>query len=200
MMCVPFMQLHDGTLLLIEDGRIMKTLTANPGAGRHPMVALIEPTPFRPSISSAADSHAKTYPLQDDEPALPEKGAASSMKQPASQQSLFQQEDGCLLRTSPACSVPTTAEISPLWSVRWATSGFTTSPGECWTADTSECPSEGAAFSSLPAVLVESSHNRFCLSPRAAAGIIRRATKRGRSIPAPLGEALQELAGRPPKP
>jgi hypothetical protein len=102
------------------------------------------------------------------------------------------------LRTSPACSVPPADEISPSWSARWATSGFTISPGECWTADTSECPSEGGACSSLADVLLDTAPARFYLSPRAAAGIVRRADKRGRELPRALAEALQALASAHP--
>ena len=99
--------------------------------------------------------------------------------------------DGSSLRTYPDYFPPTVAEISPSYSRRWPSSGFTTSPGECWTADTSECPSDGAASSSLPDVLEADVHPRFYLSPRAAAGILRRAEKRGKALPEALFTALK---------
>jgi hypothetical protein len=98
------------------------------------------------------------------------------------------------LRTFPDFFPPTVDEISPSFSRRWPSSGSMTSPGECWTHDTSECPSEGAVSSSLPDVLEETVPERFYLSPRAAAGILRRAEKRGRELPPALATALQVLA------
>ena len=121
-------------------------------------------------------------------------GQDSSLNMPDSQMSLYGHADGSSLRTSPACSLPNVEEISQLSSVRWATSGFTTSPGECWTADTSECPSDGDGSSSLADVLLDEVPKRFFLSPRAAAGIIRRAEKRGRELPPALAAALADLA------
>ena len=84
--------------------------------------------------------------------------------------SLFDPEDGSSLRTSPACSVPTMDEISPSFCVRWATSGFTTSPGECWTAVTSECPSDGDASSSLADVLLADGARAVLLEPESGGG------------------------------
>jgi hypothetical protein len=80
------------------------------------------------------------------------------------------------------------------YSRRWPTSGFTTSPTEFWTADTSECPSGGGEYSSLPDVLEATVPERFYLSPKAAAGILRRAEKRGRELPEALESALRELS------
>jgi hypothetical protein len=147
-------------------------------------------------ISSAEDSPAKTSPSQADEQDSTVPAPDSSSSSPGSQMSLYAQEDGSSLRTSPACSLPPVDEISRSFSARWATSGFTTSPGECWTADTSECPSAGDASSSLGDVLLATVPERFFLSPRAAAGILRRAAKRGRELPRPLAEALMDLASQ----
>ena len=47
-------------------------------------------------------------------------------------------------------------------------------------------------FSSLPDVLEATVPSRFFLSPKAAAGILRRAEKRGKPVPAPLERALRE--------
>ena len=101
--------------------------------------------------------------------------------------------------TRPGASLPPTPAPSSRWSaMSSATSGFTTSPGECWTAVTSECPRGGGASSSSPDVLEADVPPRFCLSPRAAAGILRRAAKRERELPRPLAEALRDLASQHP--
>src|SRR5581483_12397774 len=83
--------------------------------------------------------------------------------------------DGSSLRTYLDSFPQRVGEISESFSRRWPSSGFTISPGECWTVDTSECPNGGGAYSSLRDVLEADVHPRFCLSPRAAAGILRRA-------------------------
>jgi hypothetical protein len=81
-------------------------------------------------------------------------------------------------------------------SGRWETSGMGT-PTECWTLSTSEFPSAGAVSSSLADVLEEPGQphlRKYFLSPRAAVGILRRASRRGRSLPDGLREALEGLA------
>src|SRR5262245_10921497 len=101
------------------------------------------------SVFSAEDSPAKTCPSPAS--AADSKGSAqaSSISSPDWQTSLFQIEDGSSSRTYPDFFPPTADGISPSFSRRWPTSGFTTSPGECWTADTSECPSGGGVPISL---------------------------------------------------
>jgi hypothetical protein len=59
----------------------------------------------------------------------------------------------------------------------------------------SEFPNDGVV-STLSDVL-EKWHpglQRYCLSSKAAAGILRRATRRGRALPEPLNSALEQLA------
>jgi hypothetical protein len=145
-------------------------------------------------ISSAEDSPARTSPSPDDEPDSTETEAPSSSSSHGSQISLFQPEGMCSLRTFPDFFPPTVDAISPSYWRRWPSSGFTTSPGECWTADTSECPSGAAASSSLADVLEETVAPRYFLSPKAAAGILRRAETRGRSLPSHLYRALETVA------
>lgn len=145
-------------------------------------------------ISSAEDSPVRTSPSQESGPDSPENAQDSSLRQPESLTLFSETEDGFLLRMFPDSFPQTMDEISPSYSRRWPTSGFTTSPGESWTADTSECHSEGGAFSYLPDVLVADTPPRFYLSPKAAAGIIRRAKKRGKALPPRLASALRELA------
>jgi hypothetical protein len=162
---------------------------------------VMPPEAHRESICSAEASRscARTSPSPASERDSAEASApACSSSSPGSPMTLFGPEDGSSLRTFPDFFPATVAEISPSYSRRWPSSGFTTSPGECWTADTSECPSGGDACSSLADVLLERVPSRFFLSPRAAAGILRRAEKRGRELPAALQTALSALAQSAP--
>ena len=145
-------------------------------------------------ISSAEDSPAKTSQSPENEKDSRVNDQDCSSRQPESLTLFSDQEDGCSLKTYPDSFHPTEAEISESFSRRWPSSGFMTSPTEFWTADTSECPSGGGVFSSLPDVLEATVPERFFLSPKAAAGILRRAEKRGKRVPAPLERALRELS------
>lgn len=78
-------------------------------------------------------------------------------------------------------------------SGRWMVSGII-SHGECLTLNSSECPS-AAVESSLSDILQTGDiPQRFFLSPAACAGILRRAEKRGRTLPRPLLDALEQVA------
>lgn len=76
----------------------------------------------------------------------------------------------------------------------WRSSGMG-SPSECWTLSTSESPSD-AVESSLSDVLETPGPHllRYCLSPKAAAGILRRADRQGRVLPAVLVAILHSLS------
>src|ERR1017187_1486715 len=144
-------------------------------------------------ISSSAVSRARIFPSPGSEPDSPAPAPASSTSSCESQTSLFGPEGMSSLRTSPDSFHLSMGEISPSFSRRWPTSGFWTGPGECWTAVTSECHSEGGASSSLRDVLEDSVAPKYFLSPRAAAGILRRAEKRGKKLPEHLEAALRAL-------
>lgn len=153
------------------------------------------------SNCSAEDFPVRTSPSPSQSP---EAGAGSTERDQACSSSspglltLFSpMEAGCCLRTFPDSFPQTVAEISPSYSRRWPTSGFTTAPGECWTADTSECPSGGDASTSLLDVIEADVPPRFYLSPRAAAGMLRRAEKRAVVLPGALATALAQLAASP---
>jgi len=78
-------------------------------------------------------------------------------------------------------------------SGRWLNSGMA-SPTECWTLSTSESPS-AAVVSSLSDVLETGPHLlKYCLSPKAAVGILRRAERRGRTLPGALMQALEAVS------
>lgn len=69
------------------------------------------------------------------------------------------------------------------------------SPGELWTLNTLEYPSD-AVVSSLSDVLEASGDvpQRYCLSTTACRGILRRAAKRGKDLPDVLLRALEQAA------
>ena len=81
------------------------------------------------------------------------------------------------------------------YSGPWSTSGFAC-PGAFWMRNTSEFPSVVVASSLSDILESPGPHLRkFFLSAKAAQGILRRAAKRGRVLPAQLQAALESLAG-----
>ena len=76
------------------------------------------------------------------------------------------------------------------FSGKWPTSGIV-SDGECLMLNTLEYPSEGAESSSLAAVLQDQNvPSKYYLSPKACEGILRRANRRGKTLPEALNNAL----------
>ena len=69
--------------------------------------------------------------------------------------------------------------------------------GACWTARISESHSDVVACS-LSDILEPHAHPKYSLSPKAAAGILRRALKRGRTLPTALEQALVAVAQMTP--
>jgi site-specific DNA-cytosine methylase len=76
--------------------------------------------------------------------------------------------------------------------MKWSNSGMAFR-GELWTLATSESPSD-ADECSLSQVLNPTAPARFSLSAKAASGILRRAGRRGKVLPAALETALESLA------
>ena len=64
-------------------------------------------------------------------------------------------------------------------------------PGESMTLNFGESPS-GARESTLSQILEANAPEKYYLSPKACAGIIRRAERRGKELPTILKEALEE--------
>lgn len=90
-------------------------------------------------------------------------------------------------------SCPVTEEpISLPSSSRLFNSGMA-SPGLLLTLNTSEWRNDGDACS-LSDILEESLDPKYSLSPKACAGILRRAEKRGKVLPPALGSALRAVA------
>lgn len=143
-----------------------------------------------PLIFSQEASPAKTCPSQDDAPVSPGNGPACSSSSPGSQMSF--DLDGSSSRTSWDCSPPRKGRTSRSSSARWPSSG-TASAGGFSTLDSSEFPN-GAVECSLSDILEEAVDPRYALSARAAAGILRRAERRGRKIPPDLEAALRALS------
>ena len=103
--------------------------------------------------------------------------------------------DGFCGKTSRASLVPLGEEISTASSLLWGNSGMG-SHGQCLTLNTLEFRSD-AVGSSLSHILERGNlPPRFYLSPKACAGILRRAQKRGKSLPPALQKALEETANK----
>ena len=151
----------------------------------------------KPLIFSAAGSRAKTCPSPDDEPDSTVPEVASSSSSPASL-SLFD-PDGYSSRTYPDCSPRTAVGTSESCLERWPTSG-TAWRGGFSTHVSSECRSAAGECSSLEPSLTEileppqSVPGRYSLSARAAQGILRRAQRRGKTLPEHLEQALHGVA------
>jgi site-specific DNA-cytosine methylase len=102
---------------------------------------------------------------------------------------------GSSSRMFPDYSVPTQDEtLRKSSGFSWSSAGMGFN-GVCLTASFSESPS-AAAVCSLSDVLESHAPQRFFLSAKAAKGILRRAQKRGRTLPTRLQKALEELAAR----
>ena len=86
--------------------------------------------------------------------------------------------------------------LSDSCSAKWMNSGIV-SRGEYWTRNSSEWPSD-AAVCFLSDILEPNPPQRFSLSPTACQGILNRAVKRGRSLPAELDAALRAQASSTP--
>ena len=82
-------------------------------------------------------------------------------------------------------------------SGRWRNSGMG-SPTESWTLNTSDWPKD-ANVCSLSDILETGDHlSRYCLSPKACRGILRRAGNRGKTLPLQLAHALQAVVDSEP--
>jgi hypothetical protein len=97
-------------------------------------------------------------------------------------------------RTSLASCHPTEDGTLVPYSGAWANSG-TGGPTGSWTLNISEWPS-AAAVCLLSDTLETGDHlQQYCLSATACKGILRRAEKRGKALPAMLRHALAKVAG-----
>ena len=98
-------------------------------------------------------------------------------------------------KMSPVCcqAIQDTTSLSS--SMKWSKGGvLNLSHGEYWTVNSSEFPKD-AEGCSLSAILEANVPEKYSLSQRACEGILRRAEKRGKSLPPTLRQALTQVAG-----
>ena len=164
-----------------KEDEVHDALTKNPAPKGPPLVL----------ISSAPDSPARTLASLGEERDSPESEAACSSSSPESSENSSRGSSSS--RMFQACFLAIKDLISLSSSIRWTNSG-TVWRGAFSIASSSESPNV-AAECSLSDILVPHAHPKYSLSPRAAAGILRRAERRGKDLPASLKAALQELAG-----
>ena len=96
-------------------------------------------------------------------------------------------------KTSRDCSARTMVLHLQGASESYSTAGLMKRDGAYATVNISEWPNDGAACS-LSVILEENPATRYLLSPRACAGILRRAAKRGKELPPMLEAALRRVA------
>ena len=187
-------RLYDPSRTLMPDGTIMENwqehdvanaITSPPGT-KSPLLAFCaedSPAKMSPSLADVQDS-------QESDPA----SSTSSLES----LSLFD-PDGFSSRTYPVSSLHRAVGTSEQSLERWPTSG-TAWRGGFSTHATSECRSDedGCSSSELSLTeILEEPQNvpaRYSLSARAASGILRRAQKRGRTLPSHLSAALEAVA------
>lgn len=141
--------------------------------------------------SSTGDSPARTSAWPASGPVLTALVAASGLSSSGCCPSCG--HDGRSLRMSPDFYPATEDATLASFSAGWMTSG-SQSHGRYWTRSTSESRNAAAACS-LSQVLQDEVSSKFYLSAKAAAGILRRAERRGKSLPAHLERALRTLSG-----
>lgn len=135
--------------------------------------------------------HARTSPSQEKEMEWMENAA----DWPDTLRDCFERfaRAGSFGRTCPELFQRTEDGTSGYSSGRWPNSGMAWH-GEYLTLSTSECPSD-AVESSLSDILETGDiPQRYFLSRKACAGILRRSEKRGRELPIALREALEQAA------
>jgi hypothetical protein len=82
--------------------------------------------------------------------------------------------------------------ISQPSSMKWGNSGIGTR-GECLTANISESHSDADGYGLSDIIETFAVPPQYYLSPKAAAGILRRARRRGKELPPELLEALTDV-------
>lgn len=101
--------------------------------------------------------------------------------------------DGLSGKMSPECFLATEDGILAPSSGRWGNWGTGGHTG-CWTLSGSECPKDAEEFFLWRAIEIKEVPQRYFLSKRACAGILRRLQRKGRSLSQDLVAALGEVA------
>ena len=146
------------------------------------------------SMSLREDSPAKTSPSQADARASTESDPDCSGSSSASSNAYVQ--NSLLLKMSPDSSVRTGDEIWLSSSGRYRSAGRLTSDGDYWTRNISAWPSNGSVCS-LSQILERDVHPKYWLTQKGCKGILRRAEKRGKTLPERLRSALAYVASQP---
>ena len=150
-----------------------------------------EPGLFPSEESLPEDFLAKTSALLENVLALPENALVSFGKSSGSL--MISTQDGSSLKMSLVSCHPTEDEIWEPSSGRWLSSGTGSATG-FWTLSSSESPSVGVECSLWDVLETTGEHLRkYLLSPKACAGILRRASRRGKRLPERLETALQAV-------
>ena len=144
---------------------------------------------FAPT-SFAEDSPARTYPSPENVRDWLEDEAACGSS--TIELSLKLNRSGLSWKMYPDFFQAKRDEILPSSFGGWMNSGIWGS-GKLLTANTSEWPKD-AAVCSLSDILEPQVDPKYFLSPKACAGILRRAARRGKALPEQLEEALKAVA------
>ena len=153
---------------------------------------MLESTTLQQLTLFAEDSPVKTCPLPASGRAWLESAADFGLSSIALLTSLGR--DGWLSRMSLAFYPTTAGATLPSSFAGWSSAGMA-SPGGYSTLNISEWPS-AAAVCSLSQVLEADVAPKYFLSPKACAGILRRAERRGKELPELLHRSLQAVAAQ----
>jgi hypothetical protein len=148
----------------------------------------------RPLMSSPSGAPAKTSPSQASDEDLTASEAGCSGK-PCESSTLFDPEPYSWRTWKGSCQATVDGTSHSSWT-RWPSAGIGGATGFS-TRSTSVSPSVDGEFSwsaSLTTILVPNASERYSLSQKAAAGILRRASRRGRTLPPALEQALRAVA------
>jgi hypothetical protein len=150
--------------------------------------------------SSSEELHANRLALRDTEAGFPTRAETSGL---VTLQSLNVSDlNGLFGKMSPVSFPQTEGRTLVPLSGRWGTWGMG-GLTECWTLNGSEhtgtvapSRSEGDVCSLSDVLETQQVLQRYYLSKRASAGILRRAERRGKSLPPQLKEALEQVANK----
>ena len=100
-------------------------------------------------------------------------------------------------KTSPEPCLAETVQTLGQSLTKWQNYGRIVSNGQYWTRNISESRNDADGFTSSLSLILQNPSEvdaRYLISPRAAAGILRRADGRGKQLPPILRQALQHIA------
>ena len=184
---------HENLSASVTTEGIAKCLRAGASANYQGVVEGMDPPTPKTSNQLtlfAEDSRAKITALQESAAAWLVTVALSGGKCTGS---LLSAAPSGLLEKMYLGSCPATEAVTSLPSLPALLNSGMASRGLLLTLNTSEWRNDGDACS-LSGILEESPDPKYFLSPKACAGILRRAEKRGKELPPALGSALRAVA------